>query len=141
MMQNAVSESSWDAHGVESGPCANFKNKSESGAFSRHREKNHGMDALGRPWNLGGRRKIRYFDARCEIRPHSHSALTFFFVPKYSKLFSSKICKICTRLNLDAMSVPEALTHSIRSLVAPAVFLAYQWHKCEAPLAFTPLMC
>ena len=30
------------------------------------------------------------------------------------------------RLNLDALSVPEALVESVRILVAPAVFLAYQ---------------
>ena len=31
--------------------------------------------------------------------------------------------------NLDAMSVPEALVHSIRILVVPAVFLAHPWQK------------
>ena len=33
------------------------------------------------------------------------------------------------RLNLDALSVPEARVQSIRILVAPAVFLEHQWLK------------
>ena len=33
------------------------------------------------------------------------------------------------RPNLDSMSVPEAVVHSIRILVAPAVFLAHPWLK------------
>ena len=31
--------------------------------------------------------------------------------------------------NLDAMSVPEALVHSIRILEAPAVYLKHRWLK------------
>ena len=37
--------------------------------------------------------------------------------------------QILVRPNLDAMSVQEALAHSIRILVAQAVFPAHQWPK------------
>ena len=42
---------------------------------------------------------------------------------------AGKMLEICACLNLDAMSVPEALVRSIRILGAPAVFLAHQWLK------------
>ena len=36
-------------------------------------------------------------------------------------------------LNLDAMSVPETLVHSIRILEAPAVYLKHRWLKSGIP--------
>ena len=38
-------------------------------------------------------------------------------------------------LNLDALSVPEALAYSIRILEAPGVFLARRRHRCWRRLA------
>ena len=35
MMQNAVNESFWDAHGVEIGPCANFDPKTFFGGVAK----------------------------------------------------------------------------------------------------------
>ena len=35
----------------------------------------------------------------------------------------------CACLNLDALSVPEALVHSIRILEVPAVYLKHRWLK------------
>ena len=41
---------------------------------------------------------------------------------------------MCIRdsLNLEVLSVPEALVYSIRILVAPGVFLARRWRRCLA---------
>ena len=40
-----------------------------------------------------------------------------------------KVFGICACLNLDAMSVPEAVVYSIGILEAPGVFLARRWLK------------
>ena len=42
-----------------------------------------------------------------------------------SKMIENRACP-----NLDAMSVPEGLVHSIRILEAPGVFLARRWRRC-----------
>ena len=42
---------------------------------------------------------------------------------------SGKIEEIRACLNLEALSVPEALVHSIRILEAPAVYLKHRWLK------------
>ena len=41
-----------------------------------------------------------------------------------------KIIEICTCLNLEVLSVPEDLVHSIGILEAPAVVLARRWCRC-----------
>ena len=38
--------------------------------------------------------------------------------------------EICACHNLEYLSVPEGLVHSIRILVAPGVFLARRWRRC-----------
>ena len=43
---------------------------------------------------------------------------------------SGKLIEICACLNLEVLSVPEGLVHSIRILVAPAVVLARRWRRC-----------
>ena len=43
---------------------------------------------------------------------------------------SEKIIGIRATLNLEVLSLPEGLVHSIRILEAPGVFLARRWHKC-----------
>ena len=40
-----------------------------------------------------------------------------------------KIIEICAWLNLEVLSVPEGLVHSIGILVAPGVFLVRRWPK------------
>ena len=57
----------------------------------------------------------------------SGGILRFQFETK-SQLRSSK-AENCACPNLDAMSVPEALVHSIRILEAPAVYLKHRWLK------------
>ena len=42
---------------------------------------------------------------------------------------SGKILGICACLNLEVLSVPEGLVHSIGILEAPGVFLARRWLK------------
>ena len=46
-----------------------------------------------------------------------------------SKIFENRAC-----FNLDVLSVPEALVHSIRILEAPAVVLAHRWLKSQPRL-------
>ena len=42
---------------------------------------------------------------------------------------SGKIIEICACLNLEVLSVPEGLVHSIGILEAPGLFLARRWPK------------
>ena len=53
------------------------------------------------------------------------------FFPGSEKMSrSEKIVGICATLNLEVLSVPEGLVHSIRLLEAPGVFLARRWRRC-----------
>ena len=53
---------------------------------------------------------------------------------------SGKILGICACLNLEVLSVPEGLVHSIGILEAPGVFLAHPWLKCSRRLALKSWM-
>ena len=43
---------------------------------------------------------------------------------------SEKILGICACLNLEVLSVPKGLVHSIGILEAPGVFLVRRWLRC-----------
>ena len=38
--------------------------------------------------------------------------------------------EICAGLNIEVLSLPEGLVHSIGILEAPGVFLARRWRRC-----------
>ena len=60
--------------------------------------------------------------------PRASNPQTFFRDGIFFRI--RKMFGICACLNLEVLSVPEGLVHSIGILEAPGVFLAHPWLKC-----------
>ena len=97
MMQNAVNESFWDAHGVEIGPCADFPQKAGI------------RENLPGPGKKSRAEKI-FSDSMLWVLLGPPSGATGVAVnfAGWAKMLENRAWP-----NLDAMSVPEALVYSI----------------------------
>ena len=100
-----MNETFWDAQNLEIEACANFDDFPDPEKFAVP-EKNCGLDARGTPHTLGAGAG---YSQKCRD--------------------PVKMFGICACLNLEVLSVPEGLAHSIGIVEAPGVFLARRWLK------------
>ena len=137
-----MNENFWDAHGTEIGACAIFEHFAGSDKFCRH-DKKMTESILwvlwGAEFGMGGggskqfRRtqifSIKNVDSQSIESENKFSAPRFFSGSEKNSR-NPIFGEICACLNIEVLSLPEGLVHSIGILEAPGVFLARRWRRC-----------
>ena len=132
-----MNESFWDAQNVEFRTCANFVKNHFWGDPTIFAKNPLFSKRIGYPYrsekidladseNRTTESKFRVF-LHSSPGPRASDVPIFWRSANFGQ--NRKIVENCACPNLDAMSVPEALAHSIRILEAPAVYLKHRWLK------------